>query len=89
MDVIADAPAGRLAEVDTDVHALGCVGVLHGDDGIGDGRPQLGRLVGLERLQVGRLAVRKHQEVAGGIGEGVEDGEHAPAAVHDVRLLVG
>ena len=89
VEVIGLAASGGRPEVDPDVDGVAPERRLERHHRRAHERPQLGVLVGGERLEVGDTTVGEHQQVPGGVGELVEEHEAGAAAVQQVLLVVG
>jgi hypothetical protein len=87
--VVGHARPTRGSEVDADVEPVGVIRRFDGPHRVRDRTPQLGVLVGRQRLEVTHLAVRHHEHVTADVREPVEDREGERAPPHDVGLLVG
>jgi hypothetical protein len=84
-----DACTGGAAEVEAEVEAVRLIGRLHRYDAVVYRRPEASTLVAGQLLQLSHVTARHHEDVAGGVGIGVEDDDRRLVRPHDMTLLVG
>src|SRR5699024_8864244 len=87
VEMVGDAGSGPGAEVESDVDPVRAIGPSDCGDGRVHPAPQFGTLVLGQIAEIGNGADGQHHEVAGSVGEGVEDGEAAFAPPDDEGFL--
>ena len=88
MEVADDAGACGAAEVHAEIHAVGLVICLEGFFDALREVHHFGEGVGIAEVEFGDVRVRDDHDVAGGVGEAIEDDEDFRAAIGDERFVI-
>ena len=88
VNVVDDPGTGDAAQVPAQVVALRLVRRRQGAEALRGESMDLGRLVGLELTELTHVAVRRHHQMAGRVGELVQEHERAVATADDETIFV-